>query len=340
MSVPIRRGALLGLVAGVLGAVHAGPASASQLIDRNATGVTLQLNARGEALLTYRAGGTSRHVLAWGAINARPSSAGARQVKLQLDYSGGYGKYFEQNPDAQLLVGRYRSVRGSVGHLVDPVVERLRQARHRAGVYWETAFHGGCGPYHGPPLAWGVIACTAPDGSNWAVQEWQRELPDYGVTPTASQSVLELRLSHWMGPLPVLSVHTDWAWHRWDHLYGEVTYLGRPTFGFHSTRGGNPLDSYGRNVYIDTYDSVYGGGWRRENSALTHTGTGVFCYSVDPHGNRPAGTGARYRITVIGPGVTPDLRWEGPAPGRYDARLDREANAQISALGDRLCRAN
>ena len=52
-----------------LGAVRAG---ASQLIDRNATDVTLQVNARGEALLTYTAHGQVRHVLAWGAVNALP----------------------------------------------------------------------------------------------------------------------------------------------------------------------------------------------------------------------------------------------------------------------------
>jgi hypothetical protein len=54
-----------------------------------------------------------------------------------------------------------------------------------------------------------VIECKAADGSYW--EEWQRELPDYGVAPTATQAVWELRLSHWTGVLPVLTVHTDWA---------------------------------------------------------------------------------------------------------------------------------
>jgi hypothetical protein len=203
-----------------------------------------------------------------------------------------------------------------------------------------SAFHGGCGTYTGPPLVDLVVACTAPDGSFWAVQEWRRELPDYGVDADARNSVRELRLSHWRGPIASLSVRTDWAWRRYDHLFGTLTYGGRAVFGFHSTPSGGPLDPFGRNVYIDTFDSAYGRGWRRENSALTHTGTGVFCYSFDPHGGRPAGRGARYRITAIGPGVTPDVAWEGPSPGRYNRVLDVRENARIAALGDRLCRPN
>ncbi len=150
----------------------------------------------------------------------------------------------------------------------------------------------------------------------------------------------ELRLSHWTGELPVLTISTDWAWHQWDHLYGTFTYAGHPVYGFKSTSSGNPLDSFGRNIYVDTYDSAYGTGWHRENSFLTHTNTGVFCYSFNPHGSNPAGRGTRYRATVEGPGVTPDVMWEGNAPGAYDQTLDLQANEQITALGDKQCRAN
>src|SRR5689334_15805759 len=73
----------------------AAPASAhaSQLIDRNASHVRLEVNRRGQALLTYRASGRTRHVLAWNAVNALPSSAGRSQVAFRLDYSGGWGTY-------------------------------------------------------------------------------------------------------------------------------------------------------------------------------------------------------------------------------------------------------
>jgi len=285
----------------VLAAVLASTANASQLIDRNAQNVKLEVNTKGEALLTYTAGGQLKHVLAWGAVNAIAPTRSRPQLAFKLDYAGGWGKY------------------------------------HRD--YWKT-FKNACGTYDGPQLAWSVTACKAPDGSYWALQAWQRMLPNYGVAPTAAQSVWELRLSHWTGQLPVLTIQTDWAWHQWDHLFGTFTYDGSPVYGFKATAGGNPLDSFGRNVYVDTYDSAYGAGWKRENSFLTHTSTGAFCYSVNPHGDHPAGKGTKYRATVEGPGVTPDVMWEGLAPGPYDKAADLVANQAIQALGDRQCRAN
>ena len=71
----------------------AAPARASQLVDRNATDVHLQVNAKGQALIAYRASGRLRRVLGWGAINARPSASGGTQVSFRLDYSGGWGTY-------------------------------------------------------------------------------------------------------------------------------------------------------------------------------------------------------------------------------------------------------
>jgi hypothetical protein len=279
----------------------ASTANASQLIDRSAHNARLSVNAKGEALLTYTAAGKLKHVLAWGAVNALAPSRARAQVEFKLDYAGGWGRY------------------------------------HRD--YWKT-FHGTCSAYDGPALAWTVTACKAPDGSYWALQAWQRMLPNYGATPTAAQSVWELRLAHWTGALPVLTIDTDWAWHQWDHLFGTFTYGSGPVFGFSSTAAGNPLDSFGRNVYVDTFNSAYGQGWKRENSFLTHTNTGAFCYSVNPHGSHPAGKGEQYRATVEGPGVTPDVLWQGDAPGAYDKELDLVANAAIAELGDRQCRPN
>src|SRR5205809_3141375 len=68
-----------------------GPAQASQLVDRNARNVHLQVNAKGQTLITYRASGRLRRVLGWGEINARPSSSSGKQVAFRLDYSGGWG---------------------------------------------------------------------------------------------------------------------------------------------------------------------------------------------------------------------------------------------------------
>ena len=113
-------------------------------------------------------------------------------------------------------------------------------------------------------------------------------------------------------------------------------------FGFRSTRFGVPLDEYGRNVFVDTFGSAYGPGWQRENSFLTHAPGGGFCYGFYAHGGRGVGNGTRYRATVIGPGVTPDVMWQGPPPAAYDATADSEANAhQRSVLGtDPRCTVN
>ena len=335
----VKRSALaLGLI---VAAISASPAVASQVISTSTvTRLTLQLNNKGEALLTYTSRGKRVHVLAWGAVNAISTQPGHKQVAFKLDYSGGYQKYFKHNAEAQALVRRYRAIKNTPGYLASPVVRELQHVQQHADNYWKTAFHGGCGHYDGPVLAWAVVECKAPDGSYWAVQEWQRKLPDYGGRASGRDAAYEVHLSHWTGALPVLSVGTDWAWHQWNHLYGTFTYDGVPVFGLRSTSAGQPLDSFGRNVYVDTFDSVYGAGWKRENSFLTHKGDGVFCYSINPHGTHPAGTGSEYRATVMGPGVTPDVMWEGPAPGRYNKAADAQRNLAIAGLHDSLCRPN
>ncbi len=296
----------LGLVIVVAAAclVAAPVSSASQLIDRDVRDVRLRVNADGEALLGYvKSDGRARNVLVWGAIGAKPPTRGASQVEFELDYAGGWGKF------RRSVTGIFRDV---------------------------------CKPYDGPPLAWFVTACTAPDGSHWAVQSWQRGLPDYGVTPTRStQTAWELRLSHWSGPLPVLTVHTGWAYRRFDYLFGSLTHDGGGVYGFAHTPHGVPLDSFGRNLYVDTLDSAYGSGWRRENSFLMHAPNGQFCYGFYPHGSHPIGAGKRYRATVIGPGVTPDVMWEGTPLGPYDPSRAGEIDALKAEFirGDPDCKA-
>jgi hypothetical protein len=278
------------------------PGAASQLIDRNATDVKLVVDSRGEALITYRAAGQLKHVLAWGAVNAVAPSEDAKQVAFKLDYSGGYGKY-------------------------------------RVNGYFQpdSSANWVCLPYDGPELALEVAACKAPDGSYWALQSWQRALPDLGVGPTPAQSAPELHLSHWTGALPVLSITVDWAYRKYDHLFGTFSYEGMGVYGFKSTPAGAPLDSFGRNIYVDTFNSAYGPGWKRENSFLTHGPDGSFCYGFFPHGASPAGAGIKYRATVEGPGVTPDVMWQEPAPGPFNATTEAADRAQLKAIGDPHC---
>jgi hypothetical protein len=103
-------------------------------------------------------------------------------------------------------------------------------------------------------------------------------------------------------------------------------------FGFRTSSQGNPLDAYGRNIYVDTYNSRYGSGWHRENGFLAQRPIGVFCYGLYPHGSRPAGKGTRYPATAIGPGVAPDVMWEGPAPGPFNRAHEAQANAHQRGL--------
>jgi hypothetical protein len=197
---------------------------------------------------------------------------------------------------------------------------------------------GVCLPYDGPPLAWLVKACKAPDGSYWALQSWQRLKPNYGGTGGA----WELHLSHWRGALPQLVIYQNWAVGHVRHIFGRLTYNGVGVYGFSSTGPGNPLDSYGRNVYVDTFDSAYGTGWHRVNSFLTHhrgNTLGDFCYGFYPYAGRPGGEGTKYRATVEGPGVTPDVMWQADDIGSFDQVVQDQMQALERSWGDPKCRA-
>jgi hypothetical protein len=188
---------------------------------------------------------------------------------------------------------------------------------------WKT-FKNQCGRYKGPPLQYLTTACTMPDGSHWAVQQWVRIKPNFG----GKRGDRELRISHWKGAVAELRIHSDWSkYHdgrgnRWHHMFGTYTYRGKGVFGKRTTRLGNPLDDLGRNVYIESLDSDYGRGWLRVNGFVARRPMGQFCFEFGPKkgfGPRAeAFTGRsranRYRAAVIGPGVTPDVfvSFEGP----------------------------
>ena len=293
--------------------VLAPAAAASQpLGDLNVSNVSLAVNANGKALVTYTTEtGLRREVLAWGAINARPPSREAPQVAFTFDYSGG-----------------------------------LRSLGHRAA----RTFRNACGRYDGPSLPFLVTACKAPDGTYWAIQAWQRLLPMRGFAPwLPEQGKFEFHLSHWSGPLADLQVSQNWTYGgRWQGLFGRLTYAGQPVYGF-TTPSSTRRDPYARFVYIDAHDSVYGTGWRHDTAVTVHVGDGAFCYSFVPQAP-PAGypdgklrgpaIGDEHRVTVMGPGVTPDVQWVGRSLGAYDAGQDRTYNAlfdQLVGPGDTVC---
>jgi hypothetical protein len=327
-------------------------AGASQVISTSTvTNLTLGVNAEGEAMVNYTSGGKVVHVLAWGAKNAIAPVEGRKQVAFTLLYDGGYQKDYTTNPAAIAAVANLRNLQAQLAkataeknnparYALAPKIKAayatLAELRTAATDYWKTFT---CPKYKGPALADMVTACRAPDGSYWAVQSWDRDLPDYGVKATVAESQIEVHLAHWTGPLPDLTAHIDWGYGgQWHHLWGTYTYAGHPVFGFHSTPAGVPLDTFGRNLYVDTYNSVYGPGWIREASFLTHQkGGGSWCYSVNPHPPQPAGTGSQYRLTILGPGVTPDVSTTLNAPGPYDKVAQEPSNAALLALHDPQC---
>jgi hypothetical protein len=196
-------------------------------------------------------------------------------------------------------------------------------------------FKNRCRAYDGPELAWLVTACKAPNGSYWALQSWQTALPNLGMAPwLRQQKTWWLRLSHWTGPLAQLDVYTDWIYGgRFQEAFGRYTYNGQGVRGFGTTRVGAPTDNYGRLLFLDTFNSAYGKGWLRENSFVSHGPPGMFCYGFYrrnpwvggyahprsiPNRKRPSGVGEQYRITAAGPGVTPDVMWQGPGLHPYN----------------------
>ena len=268
------------------------PAAASQLIDRNASDIHLAVNNKQEALITYRVHGVLKHVLAWGAINAIAPTPGRTQVAFKLDYAGGWGKYHTD--------------------YWKTFAERL-QAVHRPGARLEgDRLHRARRLLLGPA---GLAARPSRPGK----------------TPDAAQSAWELRLSHWTGALPVLSIQVNWAYKHFDHLFGTLTYDGTGVYGFRSTSGGAPLDTFGRNIYLDTFNSAYGPGWKRENSFLAHKANGAFCYGFYPHGSSPAGTGTKLSRDGRRPGSHAGRDVDGVGAGARTTRPSRPPPTTRSA---------
>jgi hypothetical protein len=300
------------VASGLLGAV---PATASQTLgDLDVSNLSIAVSGKGEALVTYTTqAGRRRHVLAWGAVNARTPDPNVPQVRFNLDYTG--GQHSRKNPG-----------------------------------YWKR--FKACPPYTGPQLVYLVAACTAPDGSHWAVQSWQKLLPMRGLPPfKPHQAAFGFNLSHWTGPLAELEVSQNFTYDgTWTGLFGRLTYDGSPVFGYKTRSATKRGDGYARYAYIDTHDSVYGPGWRHDAGKVLHVGNGAFCYSFVPQipppgypdrSPRGPGNGDFSRVTILGPGVTPDVQWVGPGLGKYDAAQDEIFNERFDRLvgrDDKVCK--
>ena len=294
----------IALAAGLAGS--AVPAHASLLLDRDTHYESLKvayIGGQQVAEVTYSRSGSWHHVLVWGAIDARRPSPTIPQIKFKVNYSGGYGSF---------AWGR--------------------------NTWSYIANHNVCTNHASLGLQLVVTQCTvasgAGKGQHWALQAWQRELPNMGISPTSSaEAAWELHVSHWNGSPAKLWLKWDWYAKNdpLPHGYGALGYQGYPVFGYLNTPTGNQLDGYGRNIYVDIQTTHWGWAinktpaysqadhWYRFNAFLTHQSRGDFCTTVfskfpwesatrDPYG----ATG--FRATAVGPGVSPDVRWSGPAP--------------------------
>jgi hypothetical protein len=268
----------------------------------------------------------------------------AQKVRLGVDGSG------------QALVTY--AVRGRVMHVRvwgamdarQPSTSRPQVAFRKdySGRAW-TSFRNQCRAYDGPAIAFRVAACAAPDGSYWALQAWRRTLPNFDGRPTSRLGAWELHLSHWSGAIASLEAWTDWVYGgRYHHLFGRLTYAGLPVYGYSANRFGSPTDTYGRNIYVDTFNSRYGKGWRRENAFLAHNPTGIFCYGFYKFSPRGPGNGAQYRLSAVGPGVTPDVSVTVAGLHDYnpndsaDVAYERQQNALLDSIVgvDKKCRVH
>ena len=319
MATPIeRRGFLTRLVAVASLAcavvlVIAPMAHASNLVQRNAKKVRLQVNNNGVALVTFRAKGKNNHILYWGAIN--------QKEYFKKDRSGGWKSH---KADWKNFNDTCRKYKGPP--LSNPGASGMASVQvkiHRV--------------------------CTARDGSHWAVQSWKRIVRSYG---SYAKAPTELRISHWRGNYATLDSHSNWTSSgERVQIYGQLKYKGKPWYALAWGATGQVNDGHGRNISIDSYNSDFGSGWRRVNSILTHRPSGQYCYIFGPKppvtnkwGYSPA---KKYRMGVPGPGVTPDifLHFTSVTYDEYDEVVDDEHDAIITALigsytGKHSCNTN
>ena len=187
----------------------------------------------------------------------RDRRAEVRQVAFKLDYSGGWGLYRRQ--------------------------------------LWRT-HKNACARYDGPALAWFVTGCRAPDGSYWAIQSWQRLLPNYGLAPNRAQAAWELRLSHWQGDLPPARDQARLGVPALRPPLRDVR-VPRPS-DLRLPRHADPEAArhHARNLYLDTFNSAYGPGWKRENGFLTQNPAGTSATA-----STRTGTGRAARASATAP---------------------------------------
>jgi hypothetical protein len=149
----------------------------------------------------------------------------------------------------------------------------------------------------------------APGRPSWAHAGAPPTIATFDLPPLGTQT---------FDGFPKLTAYTRWSkfspggysgylkGRHFETIFGSLTYSGYGVYG-PGNRFGSPTTSFGRNVYIDTLNSDYGSQWRRVMGVLTQPPNGTFCYEVAKKGGShgKTGAGSSYRLTAIGPGLTP-----------------------------------
>jgi hypothetical protein len=172
---------------------------------------------------------------------------------------------------------------------------RTRTAVVRGG---NVTYSGSFGAGHSgqavkPDVSFGIAEVVLPGGTRYALQRVRR-LGQFGKLGPP-----ELRFARWRGKQPELTLTGEWAYNgSLPRICGTATYHNRPFFGLRHSVSGNPLDDFGRNVYIDV---LRGGSWFRIMGVLTRP-NGFALLIRDA-----AWRGSRYRALVPGPNIQGDL---------------------------------
>ena len=289
-------------------------AEASQLIARDAKDITLRVNARGQALVGYRAKGSSGTCSRGARSRASPGGrSGAGRVPRRL--LGRLGDV----PQDRSLAGSSASAASTRDS-----PRLVRDGLHDAGRQ---------------PLGAPVVAVRPAEPRARPVEAAPGLVgaPRSAIGPANSRSSRSGRTGRTASASTTCSA-------------GSPTSASPPT-ALPRRPTGNPADGFGRNIDLDTYNSAYGP-WletreqlplppRHQRSSVTWLIPARPLSRATPAvGRRPAGKGERYRATVVGPGVLPDVTWEAAAPGAYDEALDRQLAEQQRAVygNDTLCK--
>ncbi len=154
-------------------------AGASQLIDRNATNLKLLVNAKGEALAHLPRG---RHVRARARVGRgeRGRADGDAQAdRVQARLRGRLGEVLPRRRAAFAdAPGEVPQIRARRATSTSPTVKELAAKSTFAKQLLEAVLPRRVPALRRAEARVGVTACKAPDGSYWAVQAWQRKLPE------------------------------------------------------------------------------------------------------------------------------------------------------------------